>query len=66
MSYSSDSVNMSLEEFGMEKILSSHKSVKGSVAKQICANESYQTLGPLKQEGFDKKDCDDVTSTCGD
>ena len=58
----SDSVNKSLEECGMQKILSSYKSVKGSVARQTCANDSYQILGPLKRESFDKEDSDDIAS----
>ena len=58
----SDSVNKSLKECGMQKILSSYKSVKGSVAKLICANDPYQILGPLKRESCDKEGCDDIAS----
>jgi len=46
----------------MQKILSSYKSVKGFVARQTCANDSYQILGPLKRESFDKEDSDDIAS----
>lgn len=46
-----DSVTKRLEQCGMQKILSSHKNVKGFVAKQICANEpSCHPLEPLTQE----------------
>ena len=44
----------------MQEILSHHKKVKGSVARQISMNEVSQChpLGPLHLESFDKKECE--------
>ena len=45
----SDSINTVLKDNGIEKILSSHKVIKGSVRKQICScnQSSYCPLGPI-------------------
>ena len=46
------------------QILNSYKKVKGSLAKQLCANEEqcYKPIGSVQLESFDKEDCDNLTS----
>ena len=49
----------------MQEILSSHKKVKGSVAKQLYVKDDkpcYIPLGPLRMESFDKEECNELTS----
>ena len=59
----SDSVSKTLLDCDMQKIFSSRKKLRGSVAKQISADDvDFYALGPFTQESFDKEDCDDITA----
>ena len=60
----SDRVTIMLKECNMHDILSSHKKVKGSVAKQLSTNEEphCKYLGPIHFESFDKEECESLTS----